>query len=72
MYGDQITQTTTLKPGGGGIIDVYNVPYTITSGPAAGHSGSVTIAASQFNPVTVREAIDAQVGAVHDVASFTG
>lgn len=70
--GDQITQTTTLKPGGGGIIDVYNVPYMIDTGPAAGHVGTVTIAASAFNPATVKEAIEQQVKAVHDVAAIKG
>ena len=71
VIGDQITQTTTLKPGGGGIQDVYEVPYEIDSGPARGHSGKVTIAAAAFNPQTVKEAIAAQIGAVHDVAGLT-
>ena len=72
VLGDQIVQTTTLKAGGGGIADVYEVPYQIDSGPATGHTGKVTIAATQFNPETVREAIAQQVGAVHGVATVTG
>jgi hypothetical protein len=71
VLGDQIVQTTTLKPGGGGLVDVYQVPYMIDTGPAAGHVGQVQLAASAFNPATVREAIEQQVGAVHSVASIT-
>lgn len=72
VLGDQITQTTTLKKGGGGIADVYEVPYQITDGPAAGHTGTVTIDAAAFNPQNVSEAVAAQVSAVHDVAQLSG
>lgn len=72
VLGDQITQSTTLKRGGTGITDVYEVPYQITGGPASGHTGSVTIDAAAFNPANVAAAIAAQVGAVHDVSSLTG
>jgi len=70
VLGDEITQTTTLKPGGTGITDVYEVPFVIDSGPSMGHRGTVQIASNQFNEATVREAIEAQVGAVHAVASI--
>jgi len=70
VLGDEITQTTTLKAGGTGITDVYEIPYVIDSGPAMGHRGTVQIAANQFNPANVKEAIEAQVGAVHDVANI--
>jgi hypothetical protein len=72
VLGDQIVQTTTLKQGGGGLTDVYEVPYMIDSGPAAGHVGQVTIPTTQFNEPIVREAIEQQIGAVHTVASITG
>lgn len=71
VLGDQIVQTSTLKPGGGGIIDVYEVPYMVDSGPAIGHTGKVTIPASIFNQQAVKEAIGQQVGAVHSVAALT-
>lgn len=71
VVGDSITQSTTLARGGTGIKDVYVVPYTIDSGPAAGHGGSVTIDAANFNQATVKEAIDAQVNAVHGIAGLT-
>lgn len=72
VLGDQIVQTTTLKPGGAGIVDVYEIPYMIDTGPAAGHTGTVQLAAAAFNPANVKAAISAQVGAVHDVASLAG
>jgi hypothetical protein len=71
VLGDQIEQTTTLKPGGGAILDVYNVPYMIDSGPARGHTGTVQIASTALNPETIKGAIDAQVGAVHVIAGLT-
>lgn len=70
VLGDQITQTTKLGPGGTSIVDVYDVPYLIDTGPAMGHRGSVQIAASAFNQQTVAEAIGQQVGAVHTVAGL--
>ena len=72
VLGDQITQSTTLKRGGTGITDVYEVPYQITSGPAAGHVGTVTIDAAAFSPANVAAAIAQQTGAVHGVAQLTG
>lgn len=72
VLGDQITQSTTLARGGAGITDVYEVPYMIDSGPAMGHTGMVSIAASAFNQQTVAEAINQQVGAVHAVAGLSG
>jgi hypothetical protein len=71
VLGDQIVQTTTLKAGGGGIRDVYQVPYQVDTGPAAGHTGTVQIDAAAFNPANVSAAINAQVGAVHLVAGLT-
>jgi hypothetical protein len=72
VLGDQITQSTTLKRGGTGITDVYEVPYQITGWPASGHIGTVTIDAAAFNPANVAAAIAAQTGAVHGVAGLTG
>lgn len=72
VLGDQIVQTTTLRPGGGGLVDVYQVPYMIDSGPAAGHVGQVQIASSAFTPDAVKGAVEAAVAAVHNVASISG
>jgi hypothetical protein len=71
VEGNGITQSTTLAKGGAGVIDVYVVPYMIDSGPATGHEGTVTIAASAYNPANVKAAIDAQVNATHDIAGLS-
>lgn len=71
VLGDQIVQTTTLARGGAGITDVYEVPYMIDDGPAAGHTGTVTIAASAFSQENVAAAINQQVGAVHAIAGLS-
>jgi hypothetical protein len=70
VLGDQIVQTTTLKAGGGGIRDVYQVPYQIDTGPAAGHTGIVQVDATAFTPANVDAAIRQQVGAVHLIAGL--
>lgn len=70
--GSEIVQTTTLKQGGAGLQDVYEIPYMIDSGPAAGHTGTVTIAASALSEANVRAAIEAQASAVHQVATIKG
>ena len=72
VNGADITQSTTLARGGTGIKDVYVVPYTIDSGPAAGHEGTVTIDATAYNPENVKAAINAQVNATHDIATLAG
>lgn len=71
VLGDEIVQTTTLKAGGAGLQDVYEVPYVIDSGPAQGHRGLVSIPTTAFNQANVAAAINAQVGAVHAVAGLT-
>lgn len=72
VLGDQITQTTDLKPNGTGLQDVYTVPYLIDSGPAMGHQGSVKIPAGPGWEQLVGPAIQAQVNATHAVAGLTG
>ncbi len=72
VNGAAIHQTTTLGPGGQGIITVYVVPYVITSGPASGAGGTVEIAPAQYNPADVTAAINAIVNATHSVAGLSG
>ena len=72
VLGDQITQSTVLKPGGTGLSDVYLVPYRIDSGPAAGHTGQVQIPVDQFTADTVRAAVQGAVGATHAVGGLSG
>jgi hypothetical protein len=71
VNGDGIHQTSKLAAGGTGIKDVWEVPYTIDSGPAAGHTGTVQIDYAHYTPDGVKAAIEAQVGSTHSVASLT-
>lgn len=72
VLGDEITQTTILRPGGTGLLDVYQVPYVIDSGPSAGHRGQVTIPIDRFNADSVRAAVSTAAAAVHDVGNVSG
>ena len=72
VLGGQITQTSILAPGGAGLVDVYQVPYVIDTGPAAGHTASVQVPVSQYSRESVTAAIAAQVAQTHGVAGLTG
>jgi len=71
VLGDQIHQSTTLAPGGAGIVDVWEVPYMIDSGPAKGHQGMVSVPASSYSPDEVKRLITVAVGTTHDVAGLS-
>lgn len=62
--------TTQLTQAGTGFIDVWEVPYMVDSGPAAGTTGTVRVPAAQYNADVVKAAIDAQVIHLHKVASL--
>jgi hypothetical protein len=70
VIGSDIRQTTTLGNGGSGIVDVWEVPYVIDSGPAAGHHGTVTIPHGQYTPERVQAAITDAVSTTHGVADL--
>jgi len=72
VLGDQITQGTDLKPNGTGLVDYYQVPYRIDSGPALGHEGSVKVPATSYSQAAVQAAIQAAVDATHGVAGLAG
>jgi hypothetical protein len=71
VQGDGIHETTELIPGGIGIRTMTVVPYTITSGPAAGTGGQVLVPAGQLTPKAVADLINAKVGIWHGVAGLT-
>lgn len=68
VISDEITQTTELKKSGNGLADMYEIPYIIDSGPAAGHTGSIKIQVDQATPERVAAAINAATATVHAVA----
>lgn len=72
VNGAAITQGTDLSPNGTGLVDFYQVPYVIDTGPAAGHTGTVKVPASQYTKAAVASAIQAAVDNTHGVAGLTG
>lgn len=62
--------TTQISTAGTGFVDVWEVPYMIDSGPAAGTEGVVRIPASQYNAETVKATIAAIVKHNHDIAAL--
>jgi len=63
-------QTEELNPAGTGFESVWIVTYEVTSGPARGATGQVSIPAAQYGADAVRELIEAQVAALHEVAQL--
>lgn len=62
--------TTTISESGTGFESVWEVRYQIDSGPASGTRSMVRVPAAQYNADVVKQAIDAQVYHVHNVASL--
>jgi hypothetical protein len=65
-----VRQSTQLTSSGTGFINVWTVPYTITSGPARGISGTVQIPEDLYSAVEVAKAVQSAVDAHTDVASL--
>jgi hypothetical protein len=61
---------TELNPNGQGFVTVWQVRYEVTSGPAKGTQGQVNVPASQFNAEMVKQAIDAAVYHLDQVAGL--
>lgn len=70
VLGPQIRETTSLAESGTGLDYVYEVPYRIDSGPAAGHQGMVRIAKRDYTPAAVEALIRAETGTTHGVAGL--
>lgn len=65
-----IRQSTQLSATGTGFVDTWVVPYTITTGPARGVTGTVVIPAAMYNADNVAATIQAAVDAHTAVASI--
>lgn len=62
--------TTQLAQSGTGFTDIWEVTYAVDSGPAQGTQGMVKIPASQYNPDTVKSAINEAVTLAHGIAGL--
>jgi hypothetical protein len=63
-------QSTHLNPAGTGFTEIWEVPYEVHSGPAAGVRGIVRIPADAYSAEAVKAAIDEAVTAHHNVSDL--
>lgn len=63
-------QDTVLSDTGPGFETVWEVTYVIDSGPAKGTKGKVRIPAAEHNAETVKQAIDAAVYHLDQIANL--
>lgn len=63
-------QNTEINPSGTGFMNVWNVTYKVTDGPARGTQGTVTVPEEDHNADYVGSAIEAKIAALADVASL--
>lgn len=64
------TEDTEISDTGPGFTTVRKVTYKVTSGPARGTTGSVTIPLDEYNAQTVKNAIDGAVYHIDQVANL--
>jgi hypothetical protein len=58
---------TEISETGTGFTKVWEVPYTVTAGPAKGTRGSIRVPASEYNADNVHAAIAQAVQVHHEV-----
>jgi hypothetical protein len=63
---------TEISDTGTGFIKVWEVPYTITKGPAQGTKGVVRIPADEYSADSVHATIGQAVGIHQQVLGYTG
>lgn len=71
VHGKHLQKEPQLNEAGTGIEDVHVIPYTITTGPAAGNRRTVKVPHSEFTVDNVKAAIESDVDTAHDVASLS-
>lgn len=71
VLNDEITQTTELKKSGAGLAEIYEIPFVIDSGPAAGHTGSIKVPVGNATPEVIAALINAATSAVHGFAGLS-
>ena len=64
--------TTEIDPTGRGFQEVWEIAYKVTSGPANGTVGRITVQNSDHNAAYVDRAIKSKISTLHDIASLGG
>lgn len=65
-------QNTVINPQGNNFMNVWEVTYQVTSGPARGVTGTVEIPESDHNAKYVGDAIETQITNLAEVHSLGG
>lgn len=64
--------TTELDASGRGFVNVWEISYKVTSGPARGTIGRITVQNSDHNAAYVDRTIREKISALHEIASLGG
>jgi hypothetical protein len=69
---NQVRTEDTLLPGNAGLQEVHVIPYSVDSGPAKGHSGTIRVPTGQETPAEVDRLIRAKIGTLHEYDKLGG
>lgn len=64
------SQSTEINPAGTGFMDVWQISYRVTSGPAKGTVATATVSESEHNAAGVQKAIEDKIAVLDAVAQL--
>lgn len=65
-------QNVEINPAGSGFIDVWEITYKVTDGPAKGTVATVTVPSEDHNADAVSSAIEDKIKDLSDIAALGG
>lgn len=63
-------QTSTINPAGTGFMEVWEITYKVTSGPANGTVATVQVPDDEHDAAHVKDAIETKIQALNAVAQL--
>lgn len=64
------SQEPEINPAGTGFIQAWHIVYKVTSGPAKGTMGTISVPEDEHNADTVKGLIEDKIQALSDVANL--
>lgn len=64
------TQEPDINPAGTGFVQTWHITYKVTSGPAKGTIGQVSVPEDEHDAATVKSMIEAKISTLGQVASL--
>lgn len=64
------SQSQEINPSGTGFMEVWNITFKVTSGPAKDNTGSVQVSAGDHNAAHVKTVIDEKVKDLSEIAAL--